>query len=70
MVWRAPLLAITYLIYILLWEGVVLGGCGYIVFGLGYSGWWFLLALYMSGSAYSPEKWGRLFSGSYPTTKG
>lgn len=23
----------------------VLGTCAYVVFGLGYSGWWFLLAL-------------------------
>jgi len=23
----------------------ILGGCGYVVFGLGYSGWWFALAV-------------------------
>jgi hypothetical protein len=29
----------------LLWAVFVLAGCAYLVFGLGHSGWWFLLAL-------------------------
>ena len=32
---------LIYYIYVL----IVLGACGYVVFGLGHSGWWFLLAL-------------------------
>jgi len=32
---------LVYYIYVL----IVLGACGYVVFGLGHSGWWFLLAL-------------------------
>lgn len=48
---------VTYLIYIILFEGLVLGGTGYAVFVLGHSGWWFLLAVILSGAAYSPKKW-------------
>lgn len=49
--------AATYLVYIVLWESMVIGGCAYVVFGLGYSGWWFLLALMLSASAYKPKDW-------------
>lgn len=48
---------LTYLIYILLYEGLVLGGTGYAVFALGHSGWWFLLAALFSAGAYRPETW-------------
>ena len=48
---------ITYLIYIILWEGLIFGGIGYAVFGLNYSGWWFLFALFTGGCAYPPERW-------------
>lgn len=48
---------LTYLIYIIAFEGLVLGGTGYAVFVLGESGWWFLLALIVSGAAYKPQTW-------------
>ncbi len=32
-----------------LWAAFIVGGCAYIVFGLGHSGWWFLLALVLIG---------------------
>lgn len=48
---------LTYLIYILCWELLVFGGTGYAVFVLGHSGWWFLLAMVIGGSAYAPERW-------------
>lgn len=32
-----------------LWPFFVIGGCAYIVFGLGHSGWWFLFALGLIG---------------------
>lgn len=51
---------LTYLIYILLFEGLVLGGTGYAVFVLGYSGWWFALAALFSSAAYPPAKWSEL----------
>jgi hypothetical protein len=32
-------------IMLFLWNGLIIGGCSFIVFGLGHSGWWFLLSL-------------------------
>jgi len=55
---------VTYLIYILTWEAATIGGCAYVVFWLGHSGWWFLLAVLLSGMAYKPAHWRAL------TTKG
>lgn len=48
---------LTYLIYIIFWESLIFGGTGYAVFVLGHSGWWFVLAIILGGSAYSPMKW-------------
>jgi len=48
---------LTYLIYIILWESAVLGGFGYVVFFMGASGWWMLLAMVLSAGAYRPESW-------------
>ena len=49
--------ALTYLIYIVLWEGMIFGGTGYVVFMLDHSGWWFALAILIGGCAYKPETW-------------
>ncbi len=54
---------LTYLIYIVLWEGFILGGCAYVVFALGHSGWWFALATPLAGMAYSPRRWIALAGG-------
>lgn len=32
----------------LLWQMFCIGGCSVVVFGLGHSGWWFVLALLMA----------------------
>ena len=48
---------LTYLIYIVFWESLVIGGAGYAVFAMGASGWWFLLAALLSGVAYPPNLW-------------
>ena len=48
---------ITYLIYIILWEGMIFGGAGYAVFALEHSGWWILAAVFVGGCAYPPERW-------------
>jgi len=53
---------ITYLIYIIIWETLCIGGCGYVVFILGYSGWWFILCALFSAAAYSPKRWNELFT--------
>lgn len=49
--------SLTYLIYIVAWEAMVLGGAYYAVFILERSGWWFLLAVLLSGAAYKPQHW-------------
>lgn len=48
---------ITYLVYIIFWEGLIFGGTGYAVFVLGESEVWFVLAVFLGFSAYSPMKW-------------
>ena len=48
---------LTYLIYIIFWEGLIFGGTGYAVFVLDRSGWWFALAIIIACSAYSPLRW-------------
>ena len=47
---------LTYLIYIVCYESLVIGGTAYVVFWLGHSGWWFLLTALLSGAAYKPER--------------
>lgn len=48
---------LTYLIYIVLWEGFIFGGAGYAVFWRGHNGWWMLAAVFVACCAYSPGKW-------------
>jgi len=48
---------ITYLIYIVLFEVLIFGGTGYAVFVLEESGWWFVLAVFISCLAYKPSSW-------------
>ncbi len=48
---------VTYFVYIILWEGLIFGGTGYVVFFNGESGWWFALAVLLGASAYKPERW-------------
>lgn len=39
------MIEIGVLLLTLMYNLAILGGTGYAVFGLGYSGWWFLLAV-------------------------
>jgi len=57
---KSGIVVITYLIYIIIWELIAIGGFGYVVFVLENSSWWFLVALFLSVSAYSPEAWKKL----------
>lgn len=66
---KCRFVVITYLIYIIIWEAMVLGGFGYVVFVLGKSGWWMLLAVLMSASAYKPKRWGKLLKRHNPETE-
>jgi hypothetical protein len=47
----------TYFLYIVLWVGFTLGGCAYVVFWRDASGWWFVLAVMLASSGYSPRRW-------------
>ena len=62
MIKQNRLLVVTYLIYIILWKTLVLVGGGYVVFILEKSGWWMVLAVFLSGAAYSPKKWRKLLT--------
>jgi hypothetical protein len=48
---------LTYLIYIIFWEGMLFGGTGYAVFVLNHSGWWFALAILLGGLCFKPSHW-------------
>ena len=52
--------SLTYLIYIILWEGFVLGGTVYLVGWMGWNPAWIILALILSASAYTPSKWAKI----------
>jgi hypothetical protein len=48
---------VAFALVFLAWNGTILVGTAYIVFWLGYSGWWWLLAvILMSGSAGATDK--------------
>lgn len=51
---------LTYLIYILIYETLIIGGTGYAVFVSGHSAWWFVLAVFFSVGAYRPESWSKI----------
>lgn len=61
---------ITYLIYIVLWESLCIVGSGYVVFGLHRSGWYMVLGVWLSTAAYSPKKWGQLWSDKADSEQG
>ena len=54
---------LTYLLYIAIWDGGIIAGCTYLVFWMNQSGWWYALAIIICGSAYPPERWGKLMDG-------
>jgi len=51
---------IRYLIYIIVWDCLIVGIFSYAVFILGHSGWWFVLAVCMSRASVS-SLWGMMF---------
>ena len=48
---------ITYLIYIVFWLSLIVGGTGVAVFALGYSGWWWLLSFVLLSTTITPANW-------------
>lgn len=55
------LILVTYLIYIIFWFTLVVGGTGYATFVLDHSAWWWILALLLCETAYTPTSWKRLW---------
>ena len=53
---------VTYLIYIVFWQTMIFGGFGYIIFVLGHTAWWAIVAMILWDGAYTPEQWQRLLS--------
>ncbi|TPN03822.1 hypothetical protein FJ973_29715 [Mesorhizobium sp. B2-1-3] len=61
---KAPAwVGITYLIYSFMVWGLCIGGTGYAVFVLGYSGWWFVLGFFLASCGYSPWRWHSIWTG-------
>lgn len=57
---------ITYLIYVLAWPAMMIGGSVYLCGWRGWSGWWVVLGyLYCSGMI-GPKKWAKLMRGGQP----
>lgn len=42
-------IALIALAIVFSWNSIVFGTCAYVVFWLGHSGWWFLLAMIIAG---------------------
>jgi len=49
---------VIFAIYSILYESLVLGGTGYVVFFMGHNGWWFLLAVLMSSNQLKAKSFG------------
>lgn len=49
--------ALTFLIYIILWDGSILAGTTYLVFWMNESGWWYLLAMVLMSTSFKPGSW-------------
>lgn len=52
---------VTYLIYVLAYETLTLGGTAYAVFVLNHSGWWFVLGVVLSSGCFMPKRWRELW---------
>lgn len=51
---------LTYLAYSLGMAVILFVGTGYVVFVLGYSPWWFALAIGCAFCCYKPDRWGQI----------
>lgn len=54
------MIALTYLLYVLIWPVGLVVGTSYVVFILGHSGWWFVLTAFLLSDTYSPGSWSTL----------
>jgi len=49
--------SITYLIYIIFWEALVLGLPLYYILEKGHSAWWLFFAIFLSAASFQPRAW-------------
>jgi hypothetical protein len=61
------MIPVTYLIYIIFWGTLTIGGSGYIVFFKNQSAWWILLGVALCNCNFNPKQWMRLFVDSTKT---
>ena len=61
---------ITYLIYIVIYECLVLGGTAFIIVEYNRSGWWMLLGILMSTGAYKPSAWAEMYKKDIKKSQG
>ncbi len=52
---------LTFLLYIIVWDVGLLVGCSYLVFWKDASPGWFLLAVFMAGGSFKPDRWRELW---------
>lgn len=48
---------LTYLIYIVMWETLTIGGSVYLYIWKERSGWWVVLGIILSCSCFKPNAW-------------
>ena len=58
---KDSVLAITFLIYTLVWESIIWFGGFYIILVYSWSPWWVVLMMTMSGAQLKPKHWRELF---------
>jgi len=63
------MIALTYLIYIIFWETLCLGGCAYFVIEHDADPLWFVLAVVLSGSCIKPSQWKKMTSNKTKVVK-
>lgn len=51
----------SYLLYVILWDGGLIVGTGYLVVVQDHSPWWFVLTLIICSCGFKPWQWGSLF---------
>lgn len=49
---------LTFLLYIIIWDGGIIGGTFYATFILGHSGWWWVVAVILTAESFKPRHFG------------
>lgn len=51
----------SYMIYLVFYETLTIGGTAWVVFIQGQSGWWWILGVIFSAGCIKPERWTTLW---------